>query len=86
MVDRPPPREGSRPAREVAGGSGARWAGLDPTTARVAWTLLAIGGAMTLVYILRPLKCQLEQLARFAGDRFVTQPVHQLRFDLFTDG
>ena len=53
MVDRPPPREGSRPAREVAGGSGARWAGLDPTTARVAWTLLVIGGAMTLVYILR---------------------------------
>src|SRR2546429_4436281 len=53
MVDRPPPREGSRPAREVAGGSGAPWAGLDPTTARVAWTLLVIGGAMTLVYILR---------------------------------
>src|SRR2546429_3491088 len=52
MVDRPPPREGSRPAREVAGGSGARWAGLDPTTARVAWTLLVIGGALTPVYIL----------------------------------
>src|SRR5207237_156930 len=45
-------RQGVR-GRAGGGGSGPRWAGLDPTTARVAWTLLVIGGAMTLVYILR---------------------------------
>jgi predicted PurR-regulated permease PerM len=53
IVDRPSPTEGSQPADEVGGGRGAQWAGLEPAAARVAWTLLVIGGAMALVYALR---------------------------------
>jgi predicted PurR-regulated permease PerM len=53
IVDRPSPTEGSQPADEVGGGRGAQWVGLEPAAARVAWTLLVIGGAMVLVYVLR---------------------------------
>jgi predicted PurR-regulated permease PerM len=53
IVDRPSPTEGSQPADEVGGGRGAPWVGLEPAAARVAWTLLVIGGAMALVYVLR---------------------------------
>ncbi|HET8575771.1 MAG TPA: hypothetical protein VFO18_01635, partial [Methylomirabilota bacterium] len=31
----------------------APWLGLDPATVRVAWTLLAIGAVLALLYILR---------------------------------
>jgi predicted PurR-regulated permease PerM len=41
------------PGNEVGGQRGAWWAGLDPATARVAWTLMVIGGGMALLYALR---------------------------------
>src|SRR5437773_11323573 len=53
MTDRPSPTERAQPANAVGDGGDAQWVGLDPAAARVAWTLLVIGGAMAFVYVLR---------------------------------